>query len=272
MQKKITSIFLLIILFSSCEKKTDWNLQNDDYDFIIIEGIITNKREYHEIKITKSVDNLNEVPLPVTDATVNIYDGKNYYLLEQDSLNGIYKPDTTFIGVINKNYILTVDYQGDEYTAQAQMLPALPIDTLSYTLDSTKKLYYINYVAPTFSDEEDAMYEINLDWSHLPEYQDSSYNSTHAKTYYYTLSSIDVSEVFAPERETIFFPKGTIINEKKYSLGEEHSAFIRSLLFETEWRGGYFDSQQGNVKTNITGGGLGFFGACTLIKREFVVE
>jgi len=272
MQKKAIYTFILIIIFSSCEQKIDWNLQNDDYDFIIIEGIITNKREYHEIKITKSVNNLNEIPLPVTDATVSIYDGKNYYILTQDSLNGIYKPDTTFIGVINKNYILTVDYQGTKYYSQAQMLPALPIDTLSYSLDSDKNLYSINYVAPTFSDQEDAMYEINLNWSHLPEYKDSSYNSTHAKTYYYTLSSIDVSEIFAPERETIYFPKGTIINEKKYSLSAEHSAFIRSLLFETEWRGGYFDSQQGNVETNISNGGLGFFGACTLIEREFVVE
>ena len=74
------------------------------------------------------------------------------------------------------------------------------------------------------------------------------------------------------EKETIFFPLGTKIIRKRYSLTDEHQVFLRSLLMETEWRGGIFDVQQGNVLTNVSKGGLGFFGACTVTTDSLIVK
>jgi pullulanase len=39
----------------------------------------------------------------------------------------------------------------------------------------------------------------------------------------------------------------------------ENEEFARSLLMETEWRGGSFDVLYGNVPSNVSNGGLGFF-------------
>jgi hypothetical protein len=81
-----------------------------------------------------------------------------------------------------------------------------------------------------------------------------------------------VNNIFGPAKDTIYFPAGTKIIRRKYSLSKEHQDFIRTLLIETEWRGGIFDVQQGNVLTNISNGARGFFAACMVLSDTTVVK
>ena len=60
--------------------------------------------------------------------------------------------------------------------------------------------------------------------------------------------------------------------QRKYSLSPQHEEFIRSLLVETQWHGGNFDIEEGNVHTNLSEGALGFFGACSVITYSSTVE
>ena len=270
---KIRHLIILLLILTSCEEKIDWNFNNDNYNFIIVDGIITNKRKFHIIKITKPTKNLNDSSQAVSEAIVSVSDGNTiYYFTEEPKLTGIYKPDTTFIGVINKIYTLNIKYQDKEFTAQAQMQPVTPLEPLIYSLDSVKNLFHITYIVSDFNPYESAMYEINIHWSHLPEYQDSSFTATHAKIYCYTLSTLDINQIFKPAKEIIYFPKGAIIEETKYSLTTEHAKFIRSLLYETEWSGGYFDTEHGNIYTNLSEGAFGFFGACTVTSLTLTVK
>ena len=85
---------------------------------------------------------------------------------------------------------------------------------------------------------------------------------TSARLLYYTLPTIDVSEIFAPGIQTIYFPSGTYITEKKYSITREHAEYIRALLLESKWQGGLFDTEHANLPTNMSNGAIGFFGAC----------
>jgi hypothetical protein len=116
------------------------------------------------------------------------------------------------------------------------------------------------------------MYEILLDWANAPGFENSNADSCKAKLYYYTLPTLDVSEVFAPTLEAVSFPKGTILTERKYSLTDEHAAFIRALLLETTWSGGYFNTASANVPTNLSKGAVGFFGACGVAEKVEVVK
>jgi hypothetical protein len=75
------------------------------------------------------------------------------------------------------------------------------------------------------------------------------------------LPTLDVSQMFAPAMETVLFPKGTIITEKRYSLSTQHAAFIRALLAETNFQGGLFNSVPSNLPVNLSNNGIGFFGA-----------
>jgi hypothetical protein len=86
------------------------------------------------------------------------------------------------------------------------------------------------------------------------------------------LNNIDIPEEFGPDKQEIWFPKGTILTRKKYSLSNEHQDFIRSLVIETQWRGGLFDIEQGNVPSNFKNGVRGWFGVCMVITDTMVVK
>ena len=116
------------------------------------------------------------------------------------------------------------------------------------------------------------MYEIQLDWSSAPGYEKEPPDSCRQKLYYYTLKTIDVSEVFAPGMEKIIFPPGTIITERRYSLTDEHAAFIRAMLLETTWQGGFFNTATANTPTNLSEGAVGYFGACGVLEEKEIAK
>lgn len=269
---KSSFIILIVVLFLSCEKEVNWNFEPTE-SYIIVDGILTNVKKSHIISLSQSVTELNEIPEPVSGATVTIYNGDSIHTLTEIPANsGIYRTDTSYLALLNKVYGLQISYKNKRYNAYARMIPVTPFDKLSYAYNSENNMFYIDSVAKSFSSKESAMYEIIIDWSKLPEYADVPLKDKIAVVYYYTLKTIDVSQVFAPEKETVYFPKGARIIERKYSLAPQHAEFIRSLLSETQWRGGFFDVTQANVRTNITNGGLGFFGVCTVVRDTLTVK
>jgi hypothetical protein len=88
---------------------------------------------------------------------------------------------------------------------------------------------------------------------------------------FYTLKTLDVSEVFAPAVEEISFPAGTIIEERRYSLTAAHAEYLRTLLSETTWQGGLFTTPSANVATNLSAGATGFFGVCAVTSLSVTV-
>jgi hypothetical protein len=78
--------------------------------------------------------------------------------------------------------------------------------------------------------------------------------------------------VFAPNSQNINFPMGTVLIQRRYSLTDEHATFIRSLLLETAWQGGLFNTASANITTNLSQGAVGFFGACGVVEKTEVVR
>lgn len=269
--KNITLIILLLTLFS-CEKQLDWEFNPSENQFIIVESIITNENKQHEVKLSYSVQNLNELPLAVSNAEISLNDGTHTYIFTEKSDElGTYLSDDNFIAVVNRTYELSVKIEDEIYTATSNMLPVNDFELMTYTQISDS-VFKFSSSLPQFLPNENSMYEVLVDWSDLPLYSDSSFSQTHKLLYFYSLSSLDVPEIFAPESETVFFPRGSIVTERKYSLTPQHAEFIRSLLLETSWRGGAFDIEQGNITTNFSNGAYGYFGVCSVIEKTFVVE
>ncbi len=268
-------IFAIVVLmiFFSCEKAIDWQFQmNADTTKIVVDGIITSENKHQTIKLSLPVACYNCPPRMISGASVVVSDGTKDHVFTEDSLNkGVYVSNEQFYGVPGNTYYLTVIYKGKTYSAQAEMISVTDFEKVSYVLDTTKNLYKLTNLPNVFSLNENAMYEITIDMSELPEYADSSYEQSHIVLYYYRLTSIDISEIAHPDKEKIYFPYGSKITEKKYSLTPEHAEFLRSLLLETEWRGGLYDIEQGNVETNITDG-YGYFGACAVITKYIYVQ
>jgi hypothetical protein len=262
-----------VVLFFSCEKKTHWDLNPSGDRILIVDGIITNELKQQVIQLSLSFNAPNDTAGYPENAVVSVSDGTDTFLFIEDGLNpGRYVSETAFAGVVNKTYSLEVNYADKTYTAEAEMYPVGTSISLSYQPNSDSTMYYIPSEVAQFNPNEAAMYEVFLDWSDVTGYEDLPESQTTALLYYYVLTTIDVNQIFAPEQETVLFPAGTSLQLKKYSLSPEYETFIRSILLETQWHGSNFDSEEGNVNTNISSGALGFFGACSVIFYSTVVE
>lgn len=271
MQKLLTYLFLALLL-ASCEEQSDWDLHTANIDFIVVDGIITSELKTQSITISKPVAGLNDKPLPVSGATVLVTSPLATYAFHENPLNpGTYLSDKVFTGIRNKTYSLLVTSGNKVYTSKTVLEPLAEFVFLKYKPIGNNK-YHITAVANTYNPNRSAMYEILLDWSSAPGYENNEPDLCKAKLFYYTLPTIDVSEVLSPAMEQITFPKGTVITERRYSLTDEHAAYIRALLLETTWSGGYFNTASANVPTNLSAGALGFFGACGVTEKIEIVK
>lgn len=282
MKKRITSIYykirigiLIIYLFFnlSCEKRIDWDIKSNQEPLVVVEGIITNESKAHLIKLTKTSNEMNAKPQPISGAIITLVGGAfSDVLTEIPTGSGNYYTDSTFIGITGNEYFLTIFYDNKAYYASAHMIPVTQIEAFKYSYSEENKMNKIDWVANVYQPEDPAMYEISLDWSAVQGYENSPKDSCEALLYYYSLTTLDVNQIFVPESETVYFPVGTIATERKYSLTTEHCEFIRSILSETKLRGGFFDVSPSNINTNLSNGAVGFFGACSVVSTTFEIQ
>jgi len=258
---KRTCIFLtaiLLVLMISCEEKTTWELQSSDF-FAVADCILTNELKKQELRLYHSASTLNELPVGISGAVIEISNGREFLNFTEDpSEAGKYFSDVPFRATIGENYRLTISFGARSDTAYAEMTGITPLEDIDITPD--EGLYRLIY----HESREASMLEVYFNWSAVPDYC-TGYGACEASEVYYTLDNIDAGKIFAPDRQIIYFPEKTRIIRRKYSLSPAHKQFVRALLLETEWRGGLFDSEQGNIPTNFSNGVRGWFGACMVV-------
>ena len=271
---KILTYLLITVLFVSCEEQTDWDLKTANNNFIVVDGIITNELKVQTITLTKPVSTINEKPQPVSGAVVLVSSDLLTHTFAEDSSHpGTYCSVKPFIGLRNKTYSLLITSGTNVYSSKAELPPPVDLFNLpDYQKNESDGKYYITKAPVPYFPILPAMYEIQLDWSSVPGFEARNPDSCKAKLYYYTLPTIDVSEVFAPGIEKVGFPSGTVITGRRYSLTDEHAAFLRALLLETTWFGGYFNTAAANIPTNLSAGAMGFFGACGVAEKTETAE
>lgn len=260
----IAVVFCAFLFLVNCEHKYDFYLEKSKDTTIVIEGMITNenKRQTIYISIVSSYQNSTRMPISGAAVAVTASNDSSYYYIE-DTLNlGTYVSEYPFVGVAGNIYYLNVKVNGTTYTAESNMLPVSPPEKITFVRNVTGMMS-IKHVAESFVADNPAMYRLDLDWSGVEGYKEYDPKLTKARLYYYSLTSVDVSQLFAPKTEKTEFPEGTMVIERKYSIDRNYELFLRSLLTETKWCGGYFDEAHGNLHTNITNG-AGFFAACTV--------
>jgi hypothetical protein len=262
-------------MLTACEAETDWPLQTGNHNLLVVDGTITDEKKIQIIRLSTPVDQLNAVAPPVSDASIIVtLEDSVYKFHELAGTPGTYVSNNLFAGKKNKIHSLLISVGGKVYSAKASMEPGVVlVPNLSYTLDSVTKLYQISKVYNNeFNPVKPAMFEIMLDWSQVPGYQDADPESCKARLLYYVLPTLDVSQVFAPDAEQVGFPGRTFIVEKRYSLTTEHAGFLRELLSETTWQGGLFNSAAANIPTNLSQGAIGYFGACAVNTRSEIAR
>ncbi|MFO8128459.1 MAG: DUF4249 family protein [Bacteroidales bacterium] len=268
-----TIFFLILPVLAGCVKESEWETPGDGEPELVVEAILTNERKQHEVYLNHSVDGLNEEPCPVTGATVIVGNESTDWILEEDTAEaGTYRSDSTFMAVTFSNYNLQVFFGGMLYSARSTMVEGQYFSELKYQRNAEDDLYHIDYVASAFNATSPAMWEVLIDWSGVTGYGDKDPSDCRARLLFYSLPTLDVSEIFAPAVEQVSFPGGSLIVQRRYSLAPAHADYIRSLLLETTWQGSLFPSANANVHSNLSGGAIGFFGICAVTELSLIVD
>ena len=206
--RKIFLYYIPFLFLLSCVKETNWSLKSQPDDLIVVQGTIIDTMGTQTITITHPVRQLNDIPQSVSGANVIITDEDSAYTLTERPLNsGVYLTKSTFIAQTGKHYTLLIALNNRLYTAKATMAPGKHFNALQYSRDDGDNLYHIDSVAKAFNTSDTALWEVLLDWSHVPGYENADPSKTRARLLYYTLPTLDVSQIFAPAMESITFPE-----------------------------------------------------------------
>lgn len=267
MKVKVINIFCLFIallLITACEEHSNVKLSSPDSNLIAVEGIITNEKTNHRIRITQPYKIQNQKPVPVTGAIVQLTDETIVLeLTETPAGSGdYYTPE--LIAVTGKVYTLSIQYQGKEYIAQDSAEPLEPLQALQYKKINDKYELILNAAG------EEANY---ID--HYVTWKDTDACITESqcegRVVFYDLKTIDVNDIYKPKKDEFTFPVNTTVIRKKYSISSTYKTFLRGMLSETQWRGGYFDVQRADVPTNLSEGAVGFFAVSTVISNTTLI-
>ena len=264
--RKLTLLFVILLL--GCEEKIEDDYIGSGSDLIVVEGIITNQNEIHTIKLSKPYSNINGEPIPVVADTIIITDQENFYGLTQETIgSGIYK-SPPFRAVFGRLYILYFVVDGKEYYAFDSPPPGQLLSELKLELHSDEpgEDYSIQFI----DDGTDPNYvEYLIDWSDTESCAFAS--NCNARIIHYDLKTVDVHEIYQPEKEIVTFPIGSTIVRKRFAISNRYQEYLRSILSETEWRGGIFDIEHANAITNLSEGAIGFFAATTVDTDTLIV-
>jgi hypothetical protein len=272
--KKLYPILFIVsaIVFIKCEKAISWDLDPTFDSIMVVEGGITSEYKSHTISLYYSFNEINGSPDMVSNAIVSVFEGKKEIKFEEDSINpGLYH-SPRFAASLGNIYLLSINYNNNFYHAEAELIPVSPFNPIAIQKDEeTDSLYS---VIPEFENvnntSEQAKWEIVVDWTGISDYKTRN-DTSFAREYFYTLNTLDISEVFKPVKETVFFPANSKIIQKKYSVSDQYATYLRSVLFETEWSGSFFDAEHANLPTNIKGDrATGFFWVSSVISDTIV--
>lgn len=267
--KKITILlfgFYMLFSLSSClDEISIEEYVGEPSERLVIEGLITNEKKAHYVKLTRTTNVIPRGPAnPVSGANVTITDNETVFLLvEKEIGSGIYLTDSTIQGEAGKTYLLSIVVDGTAYEASDKMEAANEFeenDILPVYVTPDQSGGYINQLfTVAYGADNPSMLSVEI-VNPRPE-------DKYTEIWYYTFPGADVDNIFPTPTESLEFVSGTIFQQTKYSLSNEHYLFLRAVLLETKYEGGVLGSVRANVPTNVSNGALGFFGACSVKER-----
>ena len=272
MKKPLIYVLIAVasMLMPGCNEHVDWELKYQEVDILVVEGKISSEFLQHEVRLTRPLYEMNGNPEPVSDAQVDIFDGRVVYTLSEDPERpGIYRTDSLFAAALNQYYQLRILHESKRITAVTFMRKVGSFQDMKvYPVQSDPPLLE----AYIIDSDEPSIVRLELDWSDVSGYELLPDSATHAVIYHYTLNGVDVNKMFKPPQEHVRFPPGTIVFREKESVSPWYGEFLRGILSETDWRGGMFDVLPGNARTNMEGEAIGFFTAADVLRDTIDIE
>jgi len=261
-------IIILFLSFLSCEEVTDWEIDSTDQPYLVVEAVLTDEFKQHEILLKGLLDSLNDTSTGLSNAFIEVSRGEEKHLFwENPSKTGSYTSTRAFAIEPGQTYRLKIDWNQQQYEAFARGVKSSPMRNFTFTQHQETDSVLIDNIGVEYSNSEEALYEIIVDWEQiLPG------DKTKAKLVHYVFNSINIGQLFGPAKEQVIFPRGSLVFIRKYSLDPSYAEYLRSLVIETQWKGGLFEESNGNLPTNLSNNGLGYFAICSVQRDTLIAE
>lgn len=280
---------LLLLLLISCNRDivsiSDLNMDSEALKYeIAVDGFISTENTNCKISIYRPLfvnDSITRIA--ITNAVVLLREGDNTYpfdFTKEDRWHG-YRSCNKIKGIVGRTYTLEITYNGKVYTASDVMPEAN--DDFKFPIESviTESKDWIFPTSPGFMEiwctkhnfgfEEYMIYRFRCkkwtapgeDWTNLEE--------SGSMNLYNHRGSIaqGIFPVAWNHITNLSGIKTDSVEITKRAISEEYYTYLISKFNETDWRSGLFSTVPGNVKTNVSEGGTGFFYA-TNVRRKLV--
>ncbi len=251
-----------------------------------VEAKVTSDFKKHFVRLKESSDVFYaEKAMPVTNAIVTVNNGNTTYeYIEKEA--GFYESNVEFAGQAGKTYSLSINHVDidkdgtfEEYSASSTMKQAYVVDSVKLHFDPDHE---------TRSDEEDGEFWL------LSLFMKDNVNTEDFYAYACKINDVLVDDTITEvlvQKDTYFNgtqTKGADIGEfnqskpdeilknldkvtlETYAINEEYYDFV-SQFQEMDRGQSMFSGPPGNITTNISNGGIGFF-AVYSISRTTVIH
>ena len=260
-------LYIIVLLFIfSCEDRIEKSLKVENSDLLVVEAVLTNENQNHKITLTHPYYAINGKAIPAAGAGVFVIEGSNvvYSVTEDPPGSGEYFTEE-MTAVFGRQYTLLVQYQGKIFSALSNSVPVEPLESIQYQR-ATNDFYRLSV---TDSGNEPNYIDYSISWNSTPVCLPGEL--CEGRVVYYDLKTIDVNSLFKPDQKDFTFPVGSIVIRKKYSVSPGYKSFLRSVLSETEWRGGVFDIQRANATSNLSEGAIGYFAVSSVVSDTTII-
>jgi len=260
--KFYTSLFLLVLIVTSCTKVIDLKLDNQTGK-LVIEGKINNtQHSVQTVKISRNVPftSSNAYP-PVTGAIVTVSDGFGT-LQFLEGPDGTYSANKVF-GSPGRTYTMTVLTDGKTYTASSTMAPRVAFDSITVSKSVFKSSKNRREISVHFHDPVGVpnyynfiMYVNNVQVRNIFAYNDDFTDGR----------NVDIDLV---ENDIDVYPGDTVRIEMQ-CIDENMYTYWSTLMQQNNNFGG--GVTPANPPTNISPATLGYFSAYTSQTKAVLVK
>lgn len=243
--KKFYYLIIISFVFISCEDVIEVDVPNAAPRLVIdasinwFDGTLGNEQE---IKLTLTAPYFDEEIPPANGAVVRITNTDNtVFNFFEEGTSGIYK-NNTFEPEINEEYILTIVYEGETYTATENLTPVTPVDYVEQKNDggfSGEDIEIKAFYTDPANEANYYFYEfINDAIAEIPalEVYDDEFTDGNQIFAFYTEEDLE------PSQELII---------RNYGVSERFYEFMFILLQQnSDAGGGPFETQPATVRGN----------------------
>ncbi|MEO0403477.1 MAG: DUF4249 domain-containing protein [Bacteroidota bacterium] len=266
-----------VALLASCTEVIDLELNEGDAQRLVVNGWFTDIPGRSQVDLTLTTSYFqNEAAPRVSGALVSVTDGTTTWPLSEVT-PGVYQPEPDVVGEPGNTYTINIEYDGENYEASARMRASNPMDSIQVEiLDPLEE----------FGFPGDPYYSVRL-WTQEPEglgdayvwytyvngegIRDTLRELTIVEDSFYDGAYVSDLEIDFVDIDTEAVQGDTLLLEQ-WNIGFDAYEVLQEILNQTDFQGGIFDAPPANVRTNISNGALGLWGAATIETKETIIQ